>query len=271
MASSQGPVPSLRGPGGDEVLRLDGVTSRGARLLVVVVHETDPPARLGEWLRGAGLDLDERHLGAGDVLPETLDGFDGMLVLGGPQSAMDDAATSPELVGVRELLRQALDADFPTLAICLGAQLLTEVGGGKVRKAIDGPEVGALLVAKRDAADKDPLFRPLPLSPDVIQFHHDEISELPTGATLLASSPMYANQAYRVGQHVYAVQFHIETTPEIVREWAERDTVGVAATPHDRETLSLLTDAAHPDIEAVWAPFAGRFADLVRARARQAA
>jgi GMP synthase (glutamine-hydrolysing) len=242
-----------------------------ARLLVVVVHETDPPARLGDWLREAGMELDERHRGLGEPLPDTLDGYDGMVVLGGPQSALDDEATSPELVPVRDLLRQALAADFPTLAICLGAQLLAEVGGGTVRPGIDGPEVGATLVAKRDAADADPVFGPLPLSPDVIQFHHDEIAELPTGATLLASNPFYANQAFRVGRHVYGLQFHIETTPETVHEWAERDVVGVAASPHDRETICLLSDAAHPDVAEAWAPFASRFADLVRARARQLA
>ena len=241
------------------------------RLLVVVVHSTDPPARLGQWLRNAGMELDERHLSNGDPLPGSLDGFDGLVVLGGPQSAMDDETTSPELVGVRTLLEQALAADFPTLAICLGAQLLAQVGGGKVREGIDGPEVGALLVAKRDVADADPLFAPLPLTPDVLQFHHDEISELPTCATLLASSPMYANQAFRVGRHVYGLQFHIETEPEIVHEWAERDVVGVAASPHDRETICLLSDQAHPHVEAAWAPFAGRFADLVRAAARTAA
>src|SRR5215217_4877222 len=163
-----------------------------ARLLVVVVHSTDPPARLGEWLRDAGMELDERHLSNGDELPATLDGYDGLVVLGGPQSALDDETTSPELVGVRDLLRQALAADFPTLAICLGAQLLAQVGGGTVREGIDGP-----------------VFGPLPLTPDVLQFHHDEISQLPTGAVLLASSPMYDNQAFRVGQHVYGLQFHI--------------------------------------------------------------
>jgi GMP synthase (glutamine-hydrolysing) len=259
-------VPSLRGTGGDEVLTLGGV----ARLLVVVVHQTDPSARLGQWLRDAGVELDERRLGTSDELPTTLDGFDGLVVLGGPQSALDDEATSPELVGVRNLLGQALAADFPTLAICLGAQLLTQVGGGRVREGIDGPEVGAMLVAKRDTADADPLFRLLPLTPDVLQFHHDEISELPTGAVLLASSPMYAHQAFRVGRHVYGVQFHIETTPEIVHEWAERDEVGVAASPHDRETICLLSDAAHPHMEEAWAPFAARFADLVSTRAHQA-
>ena len=239
-----------------------------ARLLVVVPSETDPPARLGEWLRAAGLELDERHLGAGDELPATLEGSDGLLVLGGPQSAMDDEQTSPELVGVRRLLAEALAGDVPTLAVCLGAQLLAEVGGGHVREGVDGPEVGATLVAKRDAADSDPLFRQLPMTPDVIQFHHDEISQLPTGATLLASSPMYANQAFQVGRHVYGLQFHIETTPEIIHEWAERDVVGVAASPFDRETICARAAAVHPDLEEVWAPFAGRFADLVASRAR---
>ena len=241
------------------------------RLLVVVVHDSDPPARLGQWLRDAGMELDERGLSAGDQLPASLDGFDGMVVLGGPQSALDDEATSPELVGVRELLRQALAADFPALAICLGAQLLAQVGGGTVRPGVDGPEVGATLVAKRDAADADPVFGPLPLSPDVLQFHHDEISELPGGATLLASNPFYANQAFRVGRHVYGLQFHIETTPEIIRQWADEDVVGVAASPHDKETICLLSDRAHPDVEEAWAPFAARFADLVRGHARQAA
>jgi hypothetical protein len=47
--------------------------------------------------------------------------------------------------------------------------------------------------------------------------------------------------------------------------------VGVAASPHDLETLCLLSDAAHPDVEEAWRPFAGRFAGLVRARANQAA
>ncbi|MFD2092108.1 type 1 glutamine amidotransferase [Blastococcus deserti] len=241
------------------------------RLLAVVPSESDPPARLGDWLRAAGLELDERHLGIGDPLPGSLEDHDGLVVLGGPQSATDDDATSPELVGVRSLLRQALDADVPTLAICLGAQLLAGVGGGRVRTGVDGPEVGATLVAKRDAADADPLFGPLPLSPDVLQWHHDEIAELPTGATLLASNPHYPHQAYRVGRHVYGLQFHIETTPGMVREWAGSDPVGVAASPHDLETLCARAAAAHPDIEEVWAPFAGRFADLVRARAHQAA
>jgi GMP synthase-like glutamine amidotransferase len=240
---------------------------RVTRLLVVVPSDTDPPARLGEWLRDAGLELDERRFSTGDPLPADLTGFDGLLVLGGPQSSLDTAEVSPELLGVRTLLGQAVAADIPTLAVCLGAQLLAQVGGGSTRVGADGPEVGATLVAKRDAADADPLFGPLPLSPDVLEWHHDEIDRLPAGATLLASNPRYANQAYRVGEHVYGLQFHIEADEALVRQWAEADPVGVASTGLDVDTVCARAAALHPDLTEVWAPFAGRFAELLRARA----
>lgn len=242
-----------------------------ARLLVIVPSDTDPPTRLGDWLTDAGLELEERRCDGGTPLPADLTGFDGLLVLGGPQSSMDDEQTSPELVGVRHLLAQAIAADVPTLAVCLGAQLLAQVGGGSTRVGVDGPEVGATLVAKRDAADADPLFGPLPLSPDVLEWHHDEIDRLPAGATLLASNPRYDHQAYRVGQHVYGLQFHIEPDEALIRRWAETDPVGVASSGVDVETICARAAAVQPDLAEVWAPFAGRFADLVRARAGGAA
>jgi GMP synthase (glutamine-hydrolysing) len=238
-----------------------------ARLLVVVPSDTDPPTRLGHWLRDAGLELDERRLSIGDPLPADLTGVDGLLVLGGPQSSLDADEVSPELVGVRHLLAQAVAADVPTLAICLGAQLLAQVGGGSTRVGDGGPEVGATLVAKRDAADADPLFGPLPLSPDVLQWHHDEIDRLPAGATLLASSPSYPNQAYRIGEHVYGLQFHIEPDEALIRRWAESDPVGVASSGLDVAGICARAAAVQPDLAEVWAPFAGRFAELLRSRA----
>jgi GMP synthase (glutamine-hydrolysing) len=234
------------------------------RLLVVVPSDTAPPARLGEWLRAAGLDLDERHLDAGDDVPADLSGYDGLLVTGGPQSSLDDDAVSG-LGPVRALLARALADGAPALGVCLGAQLMAQAGGGRVRVGADGPEVGAALVARRDAAETDPLFAAVPLSPDVVQWHHDEISELPAGATLLASGVRYAHQAFRVGRAAYGLQFHVETTPEIVRRWADSDPEGVASTPFDAATVAERAAAVHPDLEEVWAPFAARFADLVRA------
>ena len=239
-----------------------------ARLLVVVPHETDPPARLGDWLREAGCELDERHQGLGEPLPETLDGYDGMVVLGGPQSALDDEATSPELVPVRELLRQALAADFPTLAICLGAQLLAEATGGRVAKGEQGVEAGARLVAKRDAAWEDELFRDVPLTPTVVQWHEDAIVDLPPGAVNLASSPRYAHQAFRLGDRAWGLQFHIETPPEMVRHWGAEYGRAVEEAGLDPVALAESVVEELPEVEACWRPAVERFAALAAGRGR---
>ncbi|MDQ3886302.1 MAG: type 1 glutamine amidotransferase, partial [Actinomycetota bacterium] len=119
-----------------------------------------------------------------------------------------------------------------------------------------------LLVAKRDAAALDPLFGPVPLTPDVIQFHYDEIAQLPLGATLLASSPRYPNQAFRVGPCAYGIQFHIETTPATVLTWARRDPLA-AATAAEGQLDPAYLEQVHADLVEVWRPFAQRFVTLV--------
>jgi GMP synthase-like glutamine amidotransferase len=149
-------------------------------------------------------------------LPSDLTGHAGLLVLGGGMGAHDDDL-APWLPAVRELLRGAVRDEVPTLAICLGAQLLAVATGGEVAVGQDGPELGAQLIAKRAASATDALFRELPITPDVIQWHFDVISRLPPGAVLLATSPVYEVQAFRAGRVCWALQPHIETTPEIIR------------------------------------------------------
>ena len=227
-------------------------------VLVLQLSETDPPARLGDWLRETGAEVEVRS--ASDGVPETLDGVDALVCLGGGMGAQDDAQY-PWLADVRRLLADAVTSRVPTLGVCLGAQLLAVATGGGVRSGEAGPEAGPLLVAKRDAAAFDPLFAPLPLTPDVIQFHHDEIMPLPPGATLLASSPRYPNQAFRVGPCGYGIQFHIETTPATVLAWAQHDPEAAATVAADRLDLAHL-EQAHADLAEVWRPFAQRFVAL---------
>lgn len=230
-------------------------------VLVVQLDASDPPARLGDWLREAGLELDVRALHAGDQLPEDLDGHEGVVVLGGPMGAQDDADV-PYLAGVRALLRTAVAEEVPTLGVCLGHQLLAVANGGRVRRMPQGPEVGPQLVAKRAAASSDPLFRSLPITPDVLQWHFDEVHVLPPGAIQLASSPGCDQQAFRLGRLAWGVQFHIETTPEMVRAWAAEDAGELAHYDLD----AVVERAVHIDADLVeaWAPFAAAFAEVVR-------
>lgn len=235
--------------------------SRPAPVLVVQLDASDPPARLGQWLGAGGLELDVRALDAGEPLPGDLSGHAGLIVLGGAMGANDDA-DAPFLPAVRQLLRDAVSGEVPTLGVCLGHQLLAVANGGQIRRIPDGPEVGAQLVAKRTAAATDPLFRELPITPDVLQWHFDEVHVLPPGAQQLASAPGCEQQAFRLGRLAWGIQFHIETTADIVQAWADEDRGELA--DYDLDAIVERAVAIHDDLAEVWAPFAAAFAGIVR-------
>ena len=235
-------------------------------VLVVEFSATDPPGPLGDWLSDAGLLLDVRRPYAGDLLPGP-GGYSALLVLGGPMGAYDDEV-GPWLPATRDLLRDATRDGLPVLGVCLGAQLLAAALGGRVTPGPDGPEIGPGLVAKRDVAAEDRIFRRVPFTPDVLQWHFDVIAELPPGAVGLATSTRYPNQAFRVGERAWGVQFHIETTPELVRSWATEDALRLAEIGYDlpAAVAGWDLDALHAAMAEAWQPFAGRFAEVVRER-----
>jgi len=204
--------------------------------LVITHTELEDPGTLSEWLPAAGLGLDVLDPWRGDVLPDRVTGHDALIVMGGPQQAYDDTS-APWLRQTKDLIRQAVADGVPVFAICLGAQLLAEATGGRVGPGAEGPELGARLVGKRDLASSDPLFWDLPMSPVVVQWHWDAVLDLPPGATLLASSPRYPHQAFRVGDAAWGVQFHIETPPEMVKRWVDEDTEGLLEAGLDPETV----------------------------------
>jgi len=240
-------------------------------VLVVEPDASDPIGSLGNWLREAGLVLEIVRPHQGDHLPQDLCGHDGLVVLGGAQSATDRQEATPWMSEVRRLLRDGLARRAPILAICLGGQLLAQEAGGTVRTGSAGPEIGALLVGKRDAAFEDPLFAQLPITPLVIQWHHDEIDTLPPGAVLLANSVTYPHQGFRVGSCAWGLQFHIETTPELVALWAGEDVAGLDTAGLDSErVVADAGEAAHQEIAQVWAAFAARFAAIVTEHIRAA-
>jgi GMP synthase (glutamine-hydrolysing) len=237
------------------------------RALVITHTASESPGTLAEWLPAAGLELDVVEPWNGDPLPERVTEHDALVVMGGPQQAYDDGS-APWLRQTKELLRAATADALPVLGICLGGQLLAEATGGRVRQGEDGPELGARLVAKRDAAVDDPLFSDIPLSPVVVQWHWDAVVDLPPGAVLLAASPRYPHQAFRVGSRSYGLQFHIETPPDMVRGWAAADAHGVRAAGLDPDLVADKAVAALPEVEEVWRPFAERFAAMVRGETR---
>lgn len=237
-----------------------------ATALVIENDPRDDIRRLGEWLTEAGLELHVLRAHAGEAVPENLDGFAALVVLGGGQHAYpsaDGTPGAPWFPALERLLRKAVRNRVPTLAICLGAQLLATAHAGLVGPSPTGPEVGPSLVGKRDAAEADPLFRWVPLVPDVLQWHGDEISELPRGAVLLAASTRCPNQAFRQGDRAWGLQFHIECDTALIADWAA-DSPLLAQLGYDPDAVVAACEAVLIDVEEAWQPFAVRFAALAR-------
>jgi GMP synthase-like glutamine amidotransferase len=237
------------------------------RCLVIENDPSDDPRQLGEWLTEAGLTVEVRRPHAGEPLPANLDGYAAFVVLGGEQHAYrgpDGQPGAPWFGGLESLLRKAVRNAVPTLGVCLGAQLLAVAHAGTVAPAAAGPEIGAQLIAKRDLADRDPLFAPLPMLPDVVQWHHDEVTELPLGAVLLAASTNYPHQAFRVGESAWGVQFHIECDTGMIADWAAGNTDVLVGLGTTAEQVVAGVDAIMDDLFEVWQPLAARFAALAR-------
>ena len=156
------------------------------------------------------------ELDEGDPLPDWRE-FPAIVVMGGPMGAYQEA-DHPWLVDEKRLLREAVEGDVPVWGVCLGAQLLASALGARVYPGAE-PEVGLLPVELTAAAAEDPVFGDAPRSFPTLQWHGDTF-DLPDGATLLASSPAYPHQAFRVGRS-YALQFHIEVPLELAREWGD--------------------------------------------------
>ncbi|WP_255372066.1 type 1 glutamine amidotransferase [Cellulosimicrobium sp. CUA-896] len=194
----------------------------GARLTVV---QSSPDVSLDTWADLLGADLSVVRAFDGDPLPALDEVGDGLLVLGGHLSAHDDAR-APWLPALRDLLLAAATSGVPTLAICLGAQLLAVAGGGHVEVAAPpGREVGVTRVFWRREALEDPVLGALaggdaPVE-RVASAHGDAIVDLPPSAVWLASSNMYPYQAFRLGSAL-GVQFRPEASWASLAGWCDR-------------------------------------------------
>lgn len=220
------------------------------RALILEHAEHESGGLVAAELDRAGVACDVARSWRGEPTPnpDDADGYELLMVLGGAMAAWEDDA-HPWLARETALLARRARADRPTLAICLGAQLLARgLGADNWR----GPtnELGLWPIALTEAGRADPLLAPFDGQP-VLHWHHDTFA-LPPGATLLASTDAYAQQAFRVGRRVYGVQFHVECDRAMRRDWALRGADELLAAGVDPAGLAGdATAAAAAEAEAM--------------------
>ena len=186
------------------------------RALVLQHIACEPPGVFEDVLRERGAELHRVELDEGESLPDWR-GFDAVVAMGGPMSATDDDRL-PWLGDEKRLIGEAVRAGTPFWGVCLGVQLLAASLGARVYPGSE-PEVGLLPVELTAEARADPVLAAVPGELVTLQWHGDTF-DLPEGAVRLARSRAYENQAFRF-QRAYGVQFHLEVSPEMAREWAE--------------------------------------------------
>jgi GMP synthase-like glutamine amidotransferase len=185
-------------------------------VLVLQHIACEPPGVYEDVLREREATLHRVEVDAGDELPDWRE-FSAIVAMGGPMSANDEGEL-PWLRDEKELVAEAVQASMPFWGVCLGVQLLAASLGARVYAGAE-PEVGVLPVELTEEGRLDPVFSALPPTLPALQWHGDTF-DLPAGAVRLAGSPAYPNQASRF-DHAYGVQFHLEVSGDMAREWMD--------------------------------------------------
>ena len=260
------------------------VTQPGPTITVLRYDALAAGGRFVPWLRERGVTANLVRLDQGERVPDVSAVGDGLLLLGGTMSALDQAA-HPFLADVRGLVCEVVDRGVPTFGICLGHQLLAHALGGQVEiRAADTAELGAQPLRWTPAALADPVVGGAarkalaeakgtfgqPVTSVVHQFHEDAVVVPPPGSVVLASTLRHQVQAFRAGSAL-GVQFHPEATPQDVRDALARVP---ELTEETIEEIMRATEDLDDEVVVVGHELAAGFADQVwreyRGQARSA-
>jgi GMP synthase-like glutamine amidotransferase len=172
---------------------------------------------IAEWVS-----LHEHHLTAtkfftDSTLPEPAE-IDWLIIMGGPMGAYDEKKYD-WLASEKQLIKNAIRSGKTVIGICLGAQLIAEILGAKVYLN-PHKEIGWFPIQLSEEGIANKLFKGLSKTLTVFHWHGDTF-DLPTNATLIASSEACKNQAFLYNEKVIGLQFHFEMTEAALQKMIE--------------------------------------------------
>ncbi|MEN3951322.1 glutamine amidotransferase [Iodidimonas sp. SYSU 1G8] len=180
-----------------------------------------------------------------DDIADAIADADLAVICGGPIGVYE-SDRYPFLLDELAAIERRVEAGLPTLGLCLGAQLIAaalgapvypgrrkEIGWGRIQLTIDGRESCLAAVAETP----------------VLHWHGDTF-DLPPGAALLASSDTYPHQAFAIGAHTLALQFHAEADPRRIEQWLIGHAAELSASGVDVPGLRQRTAAVRDAVEA---------------------
>ncbi len=171
-------------------------------------EEVTPPGLLVDWLRERGIPFEVHPSWLGVAAPD-LTNYSFVASLGSPYGPNDTHETA--VVEELKLIETAVGSEIPVLGLCFGGEALAAVLGGRVERA-PVPELGW-----REIETDDPAA--VPAGP-WLEWHYERFTTPPSAIEVARTAD--AVQAFRFGPHL-GVQFHPESTVEIISHWASMD------------------------------------------------
>jgi len=162
------------------------------------------PAYILDWAKEFNHSVSSTHFYDKDYQLPSLDSIDMLVVMGGPMNIYEETEY-PYLVEEKKFIKGAIESGKSVLGICLGAQLIADVLGGKVIKN-DVKEIGWIPVTSYNMHFFPSQFVPL-------HWHGDTFT-LPEECEVIASSKDCENQAFLYQDKVVGLQFHLETNED---------------------------------------------------------
>ncbi|EKF75397.1 glutamine amidotransferase domain-containing protein [Alcanivorax hongdengensis A-11-3] len=190
------------------------------------------------WFKQHGDRISATRFYHGEALPDPQD-LDMLVVMGGPMGA-DDEERYPWMADEKRFIRACIDANKKVLGVCLGAQLIARVLGAPVTRNAHR-EIGWFPVQPTGAGRDDPLGRLFGSAPPVLHWHGDTFA-IPEGAVHLLRSEGCANQAFRYGERVLGLQFHLELTADHASTLCQECPDDLAPGPFVEARDSMLAD-----------------------------
>lgn len=149
----------------------------------------------------------------------SIEKYGGLIILGGYMGVYE-ADRYTHIKVEMELIENALKKNIPILGICLGAQILAHVLGAPVRKHTER-EMGWCEIEMTEEGQNEKLFNHFKKKETIFQMHGDTF-DIPKTAEHLASSKICHSQAFRYGDKVYGLQFHLEVDEAMIERWLKK-------------------------------------------------
>ncbi len=216
------------------------MTTPAPRVLVLQHADPEHPGLIADAVREIGGTFETVRGDLGQSVPESLDGYSGLIIMGGPQSVYEEDKF-PYLRAEKALAREAIDNSIPLIGVCLGSQIIADVLGSEVHPS-GGVEIGWKDVTRSPEIAADPVLSSLPQTFTPLHWHGD-VYDLPDGAIPIGSSEMTPCQGFTYGETTYALLFHLEMTEKQITDMATLFPEDVRRGGLEPETLLSQTPA----------------------------